>query len=155
MAGLLVLYDEDCGICTALAGWIRRFEIDAEPIGSDTGRHWLRDLDDGQRYASAHVVDAAGRRTSGGGAVAVVARELPGGWLLGRVASGLPGLTAFGYTVVAEHRGRLSRLAGLDRCAVEAGDDQDSRRSPPLRPPEDDPSQAWHRTGTDRSHVRR
>lgn len=116
-AVLTVLYDEGCGLCTAVARRLERFgrDVDVAPIGSPTGERLLADLPPEERYAAVHVVDAAGRRRTGGAAVPPVLARLPGGKLPGRAAAALPGLTARGYELVARHRGTLSRLLRQNR----------------------------------------
>ncbi|MBM3676919.1 MAG: DUF393 domain-containing protein, partial [Actinobacteria bacterium] len=47
MRSLIVLYDEDCGICSAAARLLERHSaaLRVAPIGSELGSHALRDLD--------------------------------------------------------------------------------------------------------------
>jgi len=123
-----VLYDEACGMCTALAEWLAERadgRLSVAAIGSPTGEVLLRDLERDERYASVHVVDGAGRRCSGGAAVPVVLAALPHGraaaWLTRRV----PWATELGYRLVARHRGTISRLLGVSR----------GERRAPGRPP--------------------
>ena len=69
MAQLTVLYDEGCGFCTRVAQRLARSPlVDIAPIGSPLGSVLLRDLTLAERYAAVHVVDALGRRSSGGAA---------------------------------------------------------------------------------------
>ena len=112
-----VLYDEGCGFCTAVAGWLERFGrgITVAPIGSPTGERLLADLAPNERYAAVHVVDASGRRRSGGAAVPPVLARLPGGSLPAWLAAAVPGVTGRGYALVARHRGTLSRVLRQNR----------------------------------------
>ena len=117
----LVLYDGDCGICRRLAVWLAARGLRVSPIHSVVGDHELRDLTRRQRAATMHVVDDGGRRRSGADAMAPILRSLPRlGWSATLVEA-LPGLTDRGYALVARHRRRLSRLAGLPGCRAARG----------------------------------
>ena len=121
--GPTVLYDEACGMCTALAQWLaERTEGDlaVAAIGSPTGDSLLRDLTPGERYARVHVVDGTGRRFSGGAAVPLVVAALPHGRPVAWLARRLPSATALGYGLVARHRGTISRLLRVSRGARRA-----------------------------------
>ena len=80
-----VLYDHDCGFCRwsvgRLLAWDRAGRVRPLAIQSAEGQRLLADLTPEQRLASAHAVDAAGRRASGGDALAPIAaatlRHLP------------------------------------------------------------------------------
>jgi len=114
VAELTVLYDEGCGFCTRLAARVARVGgIEAAAIGSETGALLLRDLPSEERHAELHVIDALGRRRSGGAALPVVARRLRGGRAAASVLSASPSLTAWGYGAVARHRPLVSRLTGV------------------------------------------
>jgi predicted DCC family thiol-disulfide oxidoreductase YuxK len=112
VAALTVLYDETCGVCTALAGWLQRRgrDVAVAPIGSTVGARLLRDLSPRERYASVHVVDRLGRRRSGGAAVPPVLRTLPGGAGPGALASALPRVTDAAYRLLSARRGLLGRV---------------------------------------------
>ena len=119
VAELTVLYDEGCGFCTRrrrsasrgrLASTMRRSD---PPLGSVL----LRDLTPEERYAAVHVVDALGRRRSGGAALPPLARTLPGGRLLAAVFDAFPGLTDAAYELVARNR-----RARLDAAACTTDD---------------------------------
>jgi predicted DCC family thiol-disulfide oxidoreductase YuxK len=115
----MVLYDEDCGICSWLAWRLERADgISVAAIGSREGEVRLRDLGRDARYANVHVVDAIGRRRSGGEAIPALLRALPGGRPLAALAAAHPALTAWGYRLVARNRRALSRLTGVDGCAT-------------------------------------
>lgn len=102
-----MLYDEDCGFCTRLAARLADApEIAAAPIGSPLGSLLLRDLSPAERYASVHVVDTLGRRRSAGAALPPLLRRLPGGRPVAAACEALPGLTEYGYQLVARNRGR-------------------------------------------------
>jgi predicted DCC family thiol-disulfide oxidoreductase YuxK len=114
---LTVLYDENCGFCTAIASWLvraARGRLRAEPIGSPLGADALRDLERRDRYASVHVVDERGRRWSGAASLPVLARATRGlGWAALPLEL-LPAVTRVGYDWVTRHRRLLSRLLGRD-----------------------------------------
>ena len=90
-----VLYDHDCGFCRwsvgRLLAWDRAGRLRPLAIQSAEGRLLLGDLTAEQRLATAHAVDAAGRRTSGGDALAPVAAVLPGGSACSFSADLVPG----------------------------------------------------------------
>jgi predicted DCC family thiol-disulfide oxidoreductase YuxK len=116
VAGLTVLYDEGCGFCTKLAAWLaRRRGLRAAAIGSGTGSYLLRDLTPAERYAEVHVVDAVGRRRSGGAALAPLLRALPGGSAPAALCDAFPGLTAHAYHLAAGNRGAALRMLGTPR----------------------------------------
>jgi predicted DCC family thiol-disulfide oxidoreductase YuxK len=111
MAELTVLYDEGCGFCTPIAALVGRSPtIEPVAIGSPRGSILLRDLTASERYASMHVVDDAGRRRSGGAALAPLLRELPGGSLPAAACDAFPGLAEAAYQLVARNRGTVSKL---------------------------------------------
>jgi predicted DCC family thiol-disulfide oxidoreductase YuxK len=118
-----VLYDRDCGFCRwsvgRLLAWDRGGRLRPVAIQSDEGERLLADLAPAQRLASAHAIDAAGRRTSGGDALAPVAEVLPGGRPLAAVARRAPGLARGGYDAIAKRRPLLGRLVS-DRAKERA-----------------------------------
>jgi predicted DCC family thiol-disulfide oxidoreductase YuxK len=125
-----VLFDRDCGFCRWTVGkllaWDRRGALRPVAIQSDEGARLLADLTPAERLASAHVVDAAGRRTSGGDAIAPVAAVLPGGRPLAALARRAPGAARAGYRAVAGRRGRWGRL--VTEAAKARADERIARR---------------------------
>jgi predicted DCC family thiol-disulfide oxidoreductase YuxK len=112
--GLTVLYDEGCGFCTRVARRLeRRGRIVSAPIGSPTGSSMLRDLPHTERYASVHVVDATGRRRSGGASLPQLLRQLPAGSLVASACEAFPALTQRAYELVARHRALVATLTRL------------------------------------------
>jgi predicted DCC family thiol-disulfide oxidoreductase YuxK len=111
-----VLYDEGCGFCRWCVGVLlaldRRHALRPVPIGSNEGRMLLGDLDEGDRWASWHLVDPEGRRTSGGAAVAPLLDLLPAGAPAAAVARALPGPVERAYRLVARNRGAVGWLVG-------------------------------------------
>jgi predicted DCC family thiol-disulfide oxidoreductase YuxK len=126
-----VLYDRDCGFCRwsmgRLLAWDRAARLRPVAIQSAEGQRLLSDLAPEQRLASAHAVDAAGRRTSGGDALPAVAAVLPGGAPLAALGRRAPGLARLGYRAAA---GRRSLFGGLisDRAKARA-DERIAQRS--------------------------
>lgn len=112
----VLLFDGDCGFCTASATWL---EARLGPFDGNTWplvRPW--NPDDEQRYGitpteadlEIHWVGASGGVLGGADAVLAYARTGGGGWLwLARLLS-LPGavqLTRAGYRLIARNRHRL------------------------------------------------
>jgi predicted DCC family thiol-disulfide oxidoreductase YuxK len=83
----ILLFDDECGVCRRIAGWVRRSarletgqsSIVVRPIGSDPGalRALNPDLDIWTAYATIHVVMPDGSMKLGGEAIAEVLRSLP------------------------------------------------------------------------------
>ena len=126
-----VLYDHDCGFCRwsvgRLLAWDRAGRVRPLAIQSAEGQALLGDLTPEQRLATAHAVDAAGRRTSGGDALAPVAAVLPGGAPLAALARRAPALARAGYRAVAGRRSVFGRLVS-DRARARA-DERIAQRS--------------------------
>jgi predicted DCC family thiol-disulfide oxidoreductase YuxK len=125
-----VLYDLDCGFCRwsigRLLAWDRAARLRPVAIQSAEGQRLLADLTPEQRLASAHAVDAAGRRTSGGDAIAPIAAVLPGGGPLAALARRAPALARAGYRAVAGRRSLLGRL--ISDAAKARADERIARR---------------------------
>jgi predicted DCC family thiol-disulfide oxidoreductase YuxK len=126
---LLVLYDRDCGICTASAARLRRWDragrlevlplqaaaVDPRPLLREVAAsHPLHD--------ELHVLDpASGRVAAGGRAVLEIAARLPGGRVPALLARIPPAAWAIGlgYALVARNRRAISRALRLEVvCAV-------------------------------------
>jgi predicted DCC family thiol-disulfide oxidoreductase YuxK len=130
-----VLYDHDCGFCRwsvgRLLAWDRAGRLRPLAIQSAEGRLLLGDLTAEQRLATAHAVDADGRRTSGGDALAPVAAVLPGGAPLAALARRAPALARVGYRAVAGRRSLFGRLVS-DAAKARADERiRDRERDPP------------------------
>jgi predicted DCC family thiol-disulfide oxidoreductase YuxK len=108
-----ILYDRDCGFCrwslAKLLRWDRRRALRPLALQHPDARGFSTD--------SWHLVTEDGRVLSGGAAVEPLMRLLPGGRPIAALARLLPRLTERTYRLVADHRGRLSRL--LPAGAVE------------------------------------
>ncbi len=126
-----VLYDYDCGFCRwsvgRLLAWDRAGRLRPLAIQAPEGQRLLADLTPEQRLASAHAVDAAGRRASGGDALAPVAALLPGGAPLAALARRSPGLARAGYRAVAGRRTLFGRL--VSDAARARADERIAQRS--------------------------
>jgi predicted DCC family thiol-disulfide oxidoreductase YuxK len=118
MKAQLVLYDEDCGICTAFAMRVEQRGVPVAAIGSPQGERWLHDLTPAERYSSFHAIDELGDRHSSGAAVPVVARALPGGRPLAAIAAAFPRLTEALYVRFARNRHRISAVLGTRACGA-------------------------------------
>jgi predicted DCC family thiol-disulfide oxidoreductase YuxK len=130
-----VLYDETCGFCTALAGWLERRGVGIAPIDSATGAMFLRDLTHEERYASLHAIDASGRRTSGAAALPLILREVPGGRPAAVLCRLMPWPVGAAYRLVARHRVLISRGLGTQLLGSEGepSDHEAAAASRPLR----------------------
>jgi predicted DCC family thiol-disulfide oxidoreductase YuxK len=108
-----VLFDDDCGFCrwsiAKLLAWDRGRRLRLVAIQSDEGQGLLAGLAPEERLATAHAVDASGRLSSGGDALAPIAAVLPGGGPLAAAARAAPGLARAGYRLVADRRSALAR----------------------------------------------
>jgi predicted DCC family thiol-disulfide oxidoreductase YuxK len=109
-----VLYDRDCGFCRWSLRWLRSWDRDgrvrAVALQDAEAERLLGDLDAGDRMASWHLIDAQGRRSSAGAALAPLLRELHGGAALARALEAAPRVADTGYALVARHRSGLGRL---------------------------------------------
>jgi predicted DCC family thiol-disulfide oxidoreductase YuxK len=111
-----VLFDRDCGFCRwsvgRLLAWDSAGRLLPVAIQSDEGQQLLADLTSAERLASAHVIDAQGRRSSAGDGLAPVVEVLPGGRPLAALARRVPGLARAGYRAVAGRRSLFGKLVG-------------------------------------------
>jgi predicted DCC family thiol-disulfide oxidoreductase YuxK len=121
---LAVLYDRDCGLCTATASRLRRWDRHGRLLllpfqDLDHGATpEIADLVRDRPLSSAlHVVDrASGTIASGGNAALAIAGRLPGGRVADLVARIPPARWAvgLGYELVARHRHRIGRWLRLE-----------------------------------------
>ena len=123
--GLVVLYDRDCGLCTATARALRRWDrhdrLELVPLQDARASVVPAVAAAGRELplaAALHVVDArTGSVRSGGDGALAIAAVLPGGWaarMLGAVAP-FRWIVGIGYGLIARHRhgiGRWLRLEG-------------------------------------------
>ena len=119
-AAPILVYDGDCGFCTASASWIgRRLPNDVAVTpwqALDLAAHGLTEAD---VTTAAYWIDDAGRRHRGAAGVAAALRSAGGGWALVGRALQLPllsGLAAAVYRVIARYRHRLP--GGTAACRI-------------------------------------
>lgn len=129
---LLVLFDRDCGICTAAAARLRRWDRDgrlellALQAAATDERPLVRSVAAGHAlHDELHILDrATGAVRSGGRAVLEIAARLPGGRVpatLGRMPPAA-WVIGVGYGLVARHRHALGRALRLESvCAIGEG----------------------------------
>lgn len=120
---LLVLYDADCGVCTHAARLLRRLDrahrLDLTALQVAAGRPDTPSLDELLR--TLHVRGVGETWSVGGAAMVRISREVAVLRPFGVVAS-LPLLRRLvepAYRLVASNRHRISRLFGIEACAVE------------------------------------
>src|SRR5438876_9488416 len=94
----ILLFDRDCGICSALSRWIGaadlRHRIRVRTIQSS--RELLRGIRDERMLDAFHIVALSGQLTSGVVAVQTLIEALPMGAGLGRILRSFRGLMARG-----------------------------------------------------------
>lgn len=127
---LVVLYDRDCGICTATARqlrrWDRRCALEMLPLqdASASGRPLLAAVVRDRRVSALlHVVDVrSGAIYAGGDAAIAIGEALPGGRLVRLVGRIPPARWAIGigYGLIANNRHRIGRWLRLEGpvCAL-------------------------------------
>jgi len=125
-----VLYDRDCGFCRwsigRLLAWDRAGRLRPVAIQSAEGQRLLGDLTTEERLATAHAVDAAGRRASDGNALTPITSVLPGGGPLAALGRRAPALARAGYRAVAGRRSLFGRL--ISDAAKARADERIARR---------------------------
>lgn len=106
-----VLYDPDCGLCSATARMLRRLDgrgaLDLVPFDQAERRGLGQDVSRERFHASFHAV-ADGATKSGAEAIPYVLERLPGGRAPARVIRASPflqGVVAGAYDWIARHRG--------------------------------------------------
>jgi predicted DCC family thiol-disulfide oxidoreductase YuxK len=108
-----VIYDSDCGFCRWTLALLLRADrhrrLRPLALGKPEADELLADLEPDQQFASWHLVDPDGTRTSAGAALPEVVRLLPGGNRPAAALAQIPGPTERGYRWVADHRTKLSR----------------------------------------------
>ncbi len=127
---LVVLYDRDCGICSATARvllrWDRRERLGLLPLqeAASSDRRSIASAGHELPLSTVlHVVDErTGHVRAGGDAALAIAAELPGGAIVRPLAQIPPFRWAVGllYGLVARHRRRIGRWLGLEgpSCVV-------------------------------------
>ena len=127
---LVVLFDRDCGLCTATAKRLRRWDragrlvlvpLQEAPVSARPGlADAARDL---PLSAALHVVDErTGAVHAGGDAALAIGAALPGVGRLARVAGSVPPITwgiGRAYDLVARNRHRIGRWLRLEGPACD------------------------------------
>src|SRR2546422_9246948 len=133
MAGpsYVLLYDRDCGICSALSRWIRaadiRRRIRFQSIQS--GRALLKGIPEDRMLDAWHMVAPDGLVTTGGDAVPTLVGAFPIGAGFGRLLRGSSGLMRQVHRLYAF----LTRFRDRLVCPLDAA--PPSARSAPRRGP--------------------
>ncbi|MGI0148839.1 MAG: DCC1-like thiol-disulfide oxidoreductase family protein [Thermoplasmata archaeon] len=108
----VLLFDRDCGICSAMSRWIRAVDVrDRIRLRTiQSSRELLHDVPDGIILDAFHMVSPSGQVTTGGDAVPILIEALPMGAGLGRIVrasrSLMPRVHAF-YGFLTRFRERL------------------------------------------------
>ena len=128
-AAPLLLYNDECSVCRAIAGWVQRMQpagavrLVERPIGDDPEalRALNPQLDIWDAYATIHLLMPDGSMKLGGEAVAGVLRALPvTAWFTGAFGLGVFGVRPFqlalngAYEVLAAVR----PLFGCESCGT-------------------------------------
>ncbi|HEX8323253.1 MAG TPA: DCC1-like thiol-disulfide oxidoreductase family protein [Tepidisphaeraceae bacterium] len=121
----LVLYDGDCGFCTASADFAKRHLRDADvrfaPLASDVGRAALKAHGFAADYAESVVVIEGGRAYTESAATLRLARHLRWPWRAAVWGKIIPSpLRDAAYRWVARHRGKFPGGGGV--CSVPGRD---------------------------------
>src|SRR3954451_6003792 len=120
---LTVLYDRDCGVCTATAQAVSRLDqgrrlefVDAQVAHIDGAPPRALLLE------RLHAVDDRRSWSSGAGAAVEIARRVPALWIVSAVARVPGAMVAYelGYRLLAGNRHRLSAALGLRVCQLPA-----------------------------------
>src|SRR5207253_1828346 len=116
----ILLFDRDCGICSALSRWIGaadvRHRIRVRTIQSS--RELLRGIPDDRMLDAFHIVAPNGQLTTGGDAVPTLIEALPMGAGFGRILRSSQGL----MSRVTAFYGFLTRFRDQLVCRVAFGE---------------------------------
>jgi len=126
---LVVLYDRDCGICTATARALLRWDHDGQlgfvPLQEAAASDRPQIVAAARDFAlngSLHVVDeSTGQVAAGGDAVLRILGQLPAG-RVARLLGSIPPfawVVSLGYALVARNRHRIGRWLRLEGPACE------------------------------------
>ena len=129
-----VVFDGDCGVCTALKNWVEKRDEDGRLRFVGFQDAHLEQVAASLTYEMASqaltFVRHDGRLFRGARGAFEILRRLPGalGWLGSILSFPLLSLAAEPfYRLFASQRGRVSQWLGLDRCGL---DDAEFRSSP-------------------------
>ncbi len=111
--GVILHYDDDCGLCTHSVRWLARRSLGVEYRKLSTGigeqESVVLELDDGSELRGAPAVALVLRRCGRAGLVLGAGMSLPG----------VSQLAAVLYRLVARNRSRISRTLGWRVCEIE------------------------------------
>jgi predicted DCC family thiol-disulfide oxidoreductase YuxK len=117
----LLVYDDDCGLCTAAARWLDRHSrrpLQIVPMSTLPIAGVLEGLDAVAMASSAHYVTPEGREFHGGESITRALRLVRGGELAGLFDLPMLRVVRAGlFRLVARNRNGISRLLGL-RCRL-------------------------------------
>lgn len=113
-----ILYDDDCGFCKwtldKILAWDRHRRLRPVAIQSDEGATLLASVAEERRLDSWHLILPSGEVRSAGAAAAPLVELLPAGRPLAAIFRAFPRSTERAYRAVANNRGRLARIVGVD-----------------------------------------
>lgn len=113
----LLVFDGDCGICTASARWIRTRASRVSVVSHH--EYGVASID------KVLFVDESGRREGADAIAAVLRRCDAARWRVAGSVIGAPIIRVVArvvYRVIASNRTRLSRALGLNACEVQPSD---------------------------------
>ena len=126
---LVVMYDRDCGLCTATALRLRRWDRHGRLEMLSLQDAAVSDRPDVAEAARTHPVlaelyvldEASGRVDAGGDAALAIVAALPGGWLVRPIRRIAPVRWIVGalYDLVAHNRHAIGRRLGLEGPACD------------------------------------
>ena len=126
MTDLTVIYDGECGLCNALRQWVETRDtanhVHFEPNQTADLNTIAPRLTRAMVHHAVVTVRSDGEHWRGARAIFETLRHLPGLWhAIGSIGAVpvISGLAEPFYQIVAHHRARLSRWAGLETCQVE------------------------------------
>ncbi len=119
-----MFYDADCGFCQRSVDWLRALDtagaVGFRPFQTPGLRESRPEVDFARAGKGVQLLDESGRLSFGEAAMAEALKRIPGWRWLGSflVCPLVRPFSALGYRLVAVNRRRISRLLGLDQCAV-------------------------------------
>jgi len=122
----IVIYDEDCGICTHISRWARRKTDRIEFLGfyEFTDKSELDDIKDLKELSLRTIIliSATGQKIFiESEAVLVILKYMGGFWrIIGEIFHHKPGIAVLNlfYRIIARNRAKISRIFGLNACKV-------------------------------------
>lgn len=121
----ILLFDRDCGICSAFSRWIQALDIRRRRVRLQTiqsSQDLLRGMPEEQVFDAFHIISPDGQVRTGGDAVPLLIQALPMGGGIGRVVDGSPPLMSRVrdlYEFLTRFRERL--VCGVEPATTSAG----------------------------------